>query len=208
MKKLLLSLTAITSVVMLAACSAENRLGSDTEQSPNAADQQVHVNDTYGYSFEYSSNLEKLEYSDQALALGQLTEGGIDAQVEVQVFESEDGSENLSFEEFMLERLMMMCAADGPSMSRECTSVAQQQPFMTGAGVSGEEFYLEETTTHFSDNTTTTDRKGPFYTFNISDNTPGKQAMLVVYSPIALPPDQVDAEVVRAVAESVQVTQL
>jgi hypothetical protein len=102
-----------------------------------------------------------------------------------------------------------MCAADGPTASINCTGVEQEQPFETVDGLSGTVYYLKEETKNLATGEVATAGKGPFFAFNISANNPEHEfTALVVHTPIALPADEVDSELIRSIAESVKINKI
>ncbi len=48
------------------------------------------------------------------------------------------------FEKYVIERVKMMCSADGPTVSIYCTDVVEKESFITAQGIKGYRIYLTE----------------------------------------------------------------
>src|SRR5687768_17595868 len=113
-------LPAILSILLLTSCIQDRP--DDT-----AADT-LYANSTYGYSFSYPAEKDFKEYSNQAQAIGTLDGGLLEADVEISVYES-DPAIDILFDDFIKRVLIGSCAADGPSMSIECTELESENTF-------------------------------------------------------------------------------
>lgn len=166
----------------------------------------IYRNDTYGYSFAYPRNGQLEAYTPQVIALASTTPQESSTVAEVSVIEASEGVSYTNFEDFLYERTRLMCAADGPEVSISCTTVQQEQRFENSAGISGVVYYLEEIHTSLRDNSiSSTSVEGPFFAFDLSTTVPRQQFLaLVIHPPIPLTPDAVDNELLRTIANSVE----
>lgn len=159
----------------------------------------------YGYSFQFPAQYDLLEYGFENVSIGTRTEGGIDAVAEVVIHTAATTTEYASFEDFVYGESRLACAADSPTETINCTEVEQVQPFTTGTGLSGAIFYLAETRRNLSTGTTARSGKGPFIAFNLSAHVPEYQyTALVVRPPVVLAPDAVDTELLRDIADTLE----
>jgi hypothetical protein len=170
----------------------------------------VYQSEDYGFSFVVPESLGLNEYLPTSIAVGTSTaDGGFASVADVDVIESDPATTYESFDDFLHNRTEIMCAADGPTASINCTGIEQEQSFETAGGLSGTVYYLKEETKDLGTGEVTTAGKGPFFAFNISANNPGHTfTALVVHTPIALPADEVDSELIRGIAESVEINKV
>ncbi len=175
------------------------------EEASDEEETTVYINAAYGYRFNVPAGYEAMEYTDDMVAVGTPIEGGFDAVANVDLVTPFDDSEEQTFEDLVFTRAMNLCAADGPGMSISCTTVEQTESFETAAGQEGILFYLTEEQHNFETDEVQTSSKGPFIVLDISDQLPEESyAALLIYPAIPLAPDEVDADLLRGIAASVE----
>jgi len=193
--------------------SADDAARTNTENESEATEQMVerssYQNTTYNFSFEVPVGYAFTEYQPERVSVGQQRGMGFDSSADASVVSSADTDDTFEdYNAFLEDRLLTMCAADGPAETISCTGIARSQPFTAANGMSGTEFYLTEETTVLGAevDTTTAVEKGPFFAFDLSGQTEEEDMMaLIIHPPIATPEGNINTTLVRAVAESVQV---
>lgn len=178
----------------------------DDRDAENAA--QVYVSSEYGFSFEYPANAVVEAYTPVSLAIDKNAAGDFDdADAEVMIVTSGEDGGYESYDEFVFERTITMCAADGPDETIYCDELQDESmPFTTTSGLSGEMFSLRRVHENFTTGETDTDVFGPIFVFDISANLPElRYAALVVRPPVTDEGSKIDEELVRSIALSVQI---
>jgi hypothetical protein len=193
---------------------ATDENGATAEETPEVTPEEeasaengttVYNNPTYGYSLNVPAGYETLEYTAEIVAVGTPIEDGFDAVANVEVMTPFEDVGEQTFEEFVFNRAMNLCAADGPGMSISCTAVESTEPFETVAGQQGTLFYLTEEQRNLETDEVQTGSKGPFIALDISEQLPEESyAALLIYPAIPLAPDEVDAGLLRNMASSVE----
>ena len=144
-----------------------------------------YTNATYGYTFRLPEPYEVMEYTPENISVGTPNGEGFDSEVDVAYMESggEGGYEN--FEAFLFERTRLLCAADGPNESLDCTRIARLRTLETSGGATGYELTLELTRLTPSTGETATSTYGPMFAFDVSERDPeSAYAAIVVYQPL------------------------
>lgn len=164
----------------------------------------TYENATYGYSFAYPEAYALKAYTNEHVSVGTPVGEGFESLTDVSLQEafSSDGYE--SFEAFVLERTRTLCAADGPDQTINCTDVVDQQAFASESGETGIEFHLLLAETTFSTGETKTYTYGPVYAFPYQKEG-AIHAALLVYQPLPSFMEEVRADVVANVADSLSI---
>lgn len=81
---------------------------------------------------------------------------------------------------FASDKATMLCAADGPDESIDCTKLSRSRVFTTDSGLKGYEFYLVMRTKHFRPAAASTKAVGPFYAVDLSAQRPNGRFMAVI----------------------------
>lgn len=162
----------------------------------------------YSFTVEYPDSFDLREYIPEFVAIGRAEGEGFRAAVElsVEMGETEGADADTSFEQFVIERARVSCAADGPGMSLQCGDVIQRQPFSTRSGEPGIAFHLEHLTTRpGTAEVLDRDTRGPFFALALSPaDREAEHAVLIIRPAVTLSPEQVDGALIRAIAESVR----
>lgn len=89
---------------------------------------------------------------------------------------------------FASDKAKMLCAADGPDESIDCTKLSRSRGFTTDSGLKGYEFYLVMRTARLKPKTVSTKVVGPFYAFDLSAQRPnGRSMALIITAPPLFP---------------------
>lgn len=163
----------------------------------------VYQNTEHGYSLSFPTTLESEEYSQDYVVFGIMNGENVDgvADVQVMTLESETGK---TLDGILSERLMSLCAADGPSSTFSCTEVESMQPFKSQSGVEGKVYYLTGELTDFETNEVTQHRKGPFFVFPQSSSATVSK-VIVVHAPMSKYTEEVDTQTIQSIAESLKI---
>lgn len=204
MIRTLLTLGSIVAVIALAIVAVTLYERDATELPAPVADK-TYRNDAHGYEVTYPGTLDILEYTPDMATIGRLTDGGIDGVVDVRVAVI-IGEPGESFIEAAVRNLANLCAADGPDASFSCTGVERSAPFVSRAGAIGYEAYLTGELKTLSTGMIQTVSKGPYYAFLIEGDA-GASKILVVHAPLNQNADEADTEAIRAVAQSVVISE-
>lgn len=93
-----------------------------------------------------------------------------------------------NFLAFAADKATMLCAADGPDESIDCTKLSRSRGFTTDSGLQGYEFYLVMRTSRYKPKTVSTKVVGPFYAFDLSAQRPnGRSMALIINAPPLFP---------------------
>lgn len=146
----------------------------------------IYRNPVYAYSLEYPSGLALAQYVPEHVSIGRPTEDGFQTFVNVEVALSGGEGGYESFEEYLFERGRVICAADSPRETISCDMVEERSEYRTEAGADGVELYLRLVRQNLASGTTTTERFGPVFAFDLSRRTPGSEySALFIYVPLA-----------------------
>jgi len=192
MKKLFTLLVLIAAVIALGVILSP---GDDATTTPNENTTQTYHNSVYGYSLIYPRDLQLEEYSPDNASFG--------STAEVRVV-SITGTPGTQFIDAVTEHMSMLCAADGPQTSFNCTGAGQVQPFTSDSDVQGFTFYLNGELRNLADNSTTAVGKGPYFAFPLKSSAAGS-LVLVVHPPLNQSAGEADSSLIRSIAETVQV---
>lgn len=181
-----------------------------------AATSTTYLNPTYGYAVTYPITLQRQEYPDGSIALGQASTTHFIVLNNVRVAMSGASSSYPDFESFAIANSRNQCAADGPMSSIRCTKVLDLNPYTTKTGLTGVTFSLDRVHDVFASGTakiatSTHSAFGPFYVFNIGANTgttSARYTALVVQPSPSLGPQQLDATLTKTVADSLTLTKV
>lgn len=158
-----------------------------------------------GFTLEFPGTLQKKEYESGSVAFGRITGDQIDATAEAQVIDVE-GEIGKTFQEVIIDRLMTMCAADGPTSTFSCTAIEQLQPAETVSGIKGFVLYLKGELKDFKTNTTSTHGRGPFFVFPLQTSATNTHAV-VIHAPLNQEAERVNSTVIRDIALSLKIDQ-
>src|SRR5690606_21364938 len=123
--------------------------GRPVDRERIVEEQRVYESDEFGFSFEIPPEYELFTYSPENISIGIQTDDIVQSVADVSVLQSSDAEETFeNYEEFLYARTRLMCAADSPTLSLNCTEAEQVQPFTSRAGISGTVFYLKEVITN------------------------------------------------------------
>ena len=162
-------------------------------------------NEAYGFSLSYPVALHVEVFSAEHLTIGSDEHELTERVVEVGVFAAAPEDEPLRFESFVYGQSRLLCTANGAVHSLRCTDVLRREPFETN-GIAGIAFHLRhETVDVASGEVVSVSSRGPFFALNITPHVPDAPlTALIVRAPTPLAPEEVDADVVLAVARSVR----
>lgn len=166
--------------VLLLLCGATYLLVKNNE-SKVLPGNPVYANATYGYAFAYDSAQTLIEFTPEYVTLEDQSVEEPNELVQVAVVSADISEPYESFEDFAKTRARVFCAADGPTASLNCTRTTRSEPFTTVTGIKGEVFYLELVETRGEE--VTNREAGPFYTFNVSLDTPGSGYDALIFRP-------------------------
>jgi hypothetical protein len=179
---------------------------STTTTSTPLVESNEYSSDLYGYSFTYPSQLEMREYTPDSQVVGELSGDTVEPDAAITIQTSDGLDEDYEgFEDFAVDRLKLMCAADGPHLTINCTEVDSMERFTTSAGLTGTKYYLTQEETNLETSEVASTRRGPFYVFNISANSESDLAALIVHVPIAQPEDQVNESLIDTIVQSIEI---
>jgi hypothetical protein len=168
----------------------------------------TYTNKMYGYSFKYGNKYNLNEYTPEYVSIGQKTADGFDSLLDVEVAQS-NAETGESFDDFTHQHAENLCAADGPRESIRCTGVSSSEPYSASTGTAGERFYLTQVTMQLPSNATSSEIRGPFYSFNISANMPSKKYTAVLIHPaIAQPQSEVKKDLINSIADTIQINKV
>ncbi len=168
----------------------------------------TYVSDSYDFSFSYPDPYEVNETSTEDISIGRRSLNTVEPLVSVYVLKSSPEIEIQSFEEFVLDAARLACSIETSSTIQSCTridDVVKIAPFSTHSGIQGQVFYLKGEETNKTTGKSKTIRRGPFYTFNTSSNTPNRMSFVMVGAPVTKSPEVVNLDLIKSVALSITI---
>jgi hypothetical protein len=166
----------------------------------------TYTNDVYRYSFAYPAGYTVEEYSDEVVAVGNREGDGFESLTDVAFVSSGEEGGHESFDEYLFERVRILCAADGPDVTMYCDAVESSVPFENKNGISGTEINLRLIQLHIGTGAGATSTFCPVYAFNVAANVPDSDhAALLVYKPLAAFAATDDTKLAGIVAESLMI---
>lgn len=200
-KKTKVALAAV--LLLIIAAGAALYLWNDSQKT-NVI-HSVYRNSDYNYWFAYKRTYDLLEYTSENVAVGERTEDGMRAEVEVTAFESEEGSAYATFQDFAIAQASLLCAADSPTLSLSCTGIDSIEPFRSSTTREGIVFYLTQEARSMTTGEVTTSRKGPFYAFDGSAvNIGPTYTAIIIRPPTAQVSEEVNEELLFDIANAFQ----
>ncbi len=206
MKKILAALGIIAVIIVVGSYALHK---ADNTKVGMQDEGKVYTNETYGFSFEVPVGFEYNQYTDSISSVGHKTEAGFDSEADIGVIQSGGEGGYQSYDAFLFESTKNMCAADGPRETIFCNKIIEQQPFEVESGLSGTVFYQNRVTKNLETGEEEIDAFGPIFAFNIQANTPeSKFSALIVRAPSNLPSGEVDSDLIRQIAQSIQIEKI
>ncbi len=165
----------------------------------------TYQNSLYGYELMYPSNLDVKEYNDDNVVFGIVSGDSVDGYAEVRIVTAQ-GEAGQTMQDAVADQLKNLCAADGPSASFSCTDTISAEPFVTANAEQGYVLMLKGELVEFaSSSTPETVTMGPYFVIPLlSSATISK--VVVVMPPLNQSASQADETLIRAMAESVRLT--
>lgn len=190
------------------------RMSNSSKENPVAPPQRVtkkYSNEKYGFSFEYPDGYVLKEVSPEQIVIGRQGVKTFTPIADIQIIKSSPEIELQTFEEFVIDQARVACAVENPETSFACTridDVVKIKGFTSDAKVSGQVFYLKGEEKDAVSGSTRSLRRGPFYTFNTSQNTPNTMSFLMIYNPVELSPNEADLPFLEIIARSVAIAKV
>jgi hypothetical protein len=97
-----------------------------------------YVNTTYGFSIEYPDTMDIREYTPERISIGFAAGDGFDPHLEITV----DTDSAASFNELVDRKARDSCAADGPGISINCTTIQRRGTLRAKSREKGDVLYL------------------------------------------------------------------
>lgn len=141
----------------------------------------IYTSGEYGYAFSYDGSYALTTFAPEYVTLEDTSRPEPNEVVEVALVKADAETQYASFEDFVHDRSLIFCAADGPGGSTSCNTVSRTQPFTTATGIKGEIFYLEFV--HLSPEGESRREAGPFYAFDVSANVQGGDFAALTFRP-------------------------
>lgn len=169
---------ALALLGLLLLCGATYLLVKNNEGKVGVIDQTTRVAyaSQHGFTFNYDAVYALVELSDRYIHIeragaepNELVSINIESPYEDTAYED--------FQDFLYERAILYCAADGPTASIRCTRTSRTQEFTTETGISGEVFYLE--LEHATREGTSVREAGPFWGFDITRGAATTTALII-----------------------------
>jgi len=168
----------------------------------------TYFSDRYDFSFKYPDPYVISESSDEDISIGRESISSTEPLVAVYLLKSSPEIEIQSFEEFVLDAARLACSIETSSSLQSCTridDVVKIAPFTTSSGIKGQVFYLRGEEKNNSTGKTSNIRRGPFYTFNTSSNTPNRMSFVMVGNPVTKSPEEANLDLIKSVALSIDI---
>jgi hypothetical protein len=176
-------------------------------------DPNVYKNTKYNFELSYPFNLTFKESSPEAVIIGNINDLQTESYVEIRVLFQQlsigQKVSSASAEQFVLDNAKKLCKASGPNVDITCDKVEQLETIVTSNGHSAKTFYLSEKTVD-SKTGVLKDAvlKGPFFSFDLSKNTPSSQSAILISPPVQKEQNSVNTTLIRDIADSLKITQI
>jgi len=159
------------------------------------AEKKVFTNEKYGFSLSFKNSLSAKRLSDRQFSI---INGGEEVVLEGVVLDNVGESELQSYEEFVLDSSRLLCAEQLESESK-CLLIEDISPLTSGAGVTGEVFYIRGVEQNSGD------LRGPVFAFNVSDENSGTVSALLIFSPFNQTFSQGRDDLVREIVDTIEI---
>lgn len=173
----------------------------------------VYKNTKYNFELSFPFNLNFKESSPEAIFIGNINDLQTESLVEVRVLTTPISSGQkispTTAEQFIFDTAKKLCNASGPNITISCDKVEQLESITTLSGQIARTFYLsEKTTDNKSGEIKSTSLKGPFFSFDLTKNTPSSQSAILLSPPVQKDSQSVNGTLIRDVADSLKIVPL
>ena len=168
----------------------------------------VYKNEKYGFSFSYTDPYVVSEINGEQVFVGKQNLKNFEPVAFIYLVKNLPETQIQSFEEFVLDQSRLVCSSQTTTESVLCTridDVVKIAPFTSVDGARGQVFYLKGELTNNSNGKVSTIRRGPFYTFNTSANTPNLMSFIMIGNPIGKTAEAANTAVIKAIADSLKI---
>jgi hypothetical protein len=176
-------------------------------------DPNIYKNTKYNFELSYPFNLTFKESSPEAVIIGNIndlqTESFVEIRVLLQPIILGQKISSASAEQFVLDNAKKLCKASGPNVDITCDKVEQLETIVTSSGHPAKTFYLSEKTVDSKTGVLKQEvLKGPFFSFDLSKNTPSSQSAILISPPVQNEQNSVNTTLIRDIADSLRITQI
>lgn len=174
------SRAALAIIVLVLLCGGTYYLVRNNEGKAGPAEPalKTYSSAAYGFSFAYDPAYSLADFPSDRYVNIEKPGDEPNEVVSVAVEIAEQDGEFTDFEDYVHQRSLVFCAADGPYESLRCTKVTRSEPFVSATGVRGDVFYLEMEHTRGDD--TSYREVGPFYAFDLSQSGSAPYTALII----------------------------
>ncbi len=187
----------------------KQRLEEATSSVLPTREPNLYKNMIYNFEFKYPFNLNFKESSPEAIIVGNINDLQTDTMAEVHIVMQPLKNPKLKTPlpaEFIENEVRKLCVASGPNIEISCTKVEQKEIITTSQGLKATTFYLtEETIDTESSEVKASVLKGPFFSFDLTRNTPGSQSAIVIFPPLQKDHQLIDPQLIRDIADSLKI---
>lgn len=164
----------------------------------------TYESEKYGFSFSYPSSLSLKVNTGEHLTLREASSGSIVVKAEILVVKSEPNPEQ-PFEELALDETRLLCARSGVDVSRNCLEVLYLKDFFDAKG---QKFSLRTEEKLATTGEVKYREIGPFFTLNVSENTPDRVSFVIIHPPLDEPIFLGDASLLEDIAKTLTVRRM
>ncbi|MBP9757254.1 MAG: hypothetical protein KBD06_01505 [Candidatus Pacebacteria bacterium] len=164
----------------------------------------IYKNSVHKYELSYPAELDVKEYTDDIATIGIVSDEAVDGRADIRVITAQ-GEAGQTLQDAVADQLKNLCAADGPTSSLSCTGTLSTEPYATENGDAGFVLMLNAELKDITSGTVENIPYGPYYVLPITTSAT-ISSVLVIMPPLNLSAAQADAELLKAIAESVYLT--
>ncbi len=165
----------------------------------------AYTNTTYGYSVSYPASYESHELQPEFAVIGNNVNSSFVPKAAIAVLHAGLTEPFPTYEDFVRLSVELACQSQGSGETIQCPSVASSENFTTETGITGDEIFLNQTT-RTSAGQTHSEKRGPYFVFNISANVPqSKYALVMILPPPTSSQADVDQNLLTSIANSLQI---
>jgi len=170
----------------------KEKLSVDCYSQDGLINSKIYRSEKYGFQFNYPDSYFLKEYNAENIYIKKdkddtTSDISIDIEKESEFYNDQtkkfESTSSLNFLDFTTRRILMGCAADGPSGSRYCTKVAKTDSFVNNQGTLVYSIFVNQVVEIYDGWKETGEKReeiiGPFFAIDMSEQTDNKARAII-----------------------------
>lgn len=170
----------------------KEKISVDCYSQDGLINSEIYRSEKYGFEFNYPDSYFLKEYNAENIYIKKdkddtTSDINIEIEEESEFYNDQtkkiESTSSLNFLDFATRRILMGCAADGPSGSRYCTKVTKTDSFVNSQGTLVYSIFVNQVVERYDGWKETGDKRediiGPFFAIDISEQTDNKARAII-----------------------------